>query len=56
MILFDLIDISLMVFTNYNPDSGGGQRITVQAKPLGIPVALEATDQQGWIVSTLVPI
>ena len=44
------------VYQSITPTAGGGQRITVQAKTVGHPVTLEATDQQGWIASTLVPI
>lgn len=44
------------VYQSITPTAGGGQRITVQAKTVGHPITLEATDQQGWIAATLIPI
>lgn len=44
------------VYQSITPTAGGGQRITVQAKTVGHPITLEATDQQGWIAAALIPI
>lgn len=44
------------VYQSVTTTVGGGQRVTVQEKSVGHPVTLEATEQQGWIEASIVPI